>query len=285
MGVTESVGIVGAGSVGQALARLLAPSFTVLISSRSRSAAAAAFAGPGARACSLNELAAGSDCIVVAVSDRSVPDVAARLAAMRARVVLHTCGSLGPSDLSPLPESGASCALFHPLQTFPSPEAGLRALRGSAFGVCGGGDAAAWCQRLASVLGGTALPVPEGGLPLYHAAAVMASNCAVGLVEASLSLMEEAGVSRASARGPLRSLMASSLDNAHTMGAERALTGPVARGDAATVRRHLEAMRDQSGPLRDLYRAFGQLLLPVASRRGLAEEDLSDLRRCLGGSS
>jgi predicted short-subunit dehydrogenase-like oxidoreductase (DUF2520 family) len=65
------------------------------------------------------------------------------------------------------------------------------------------------------------------------------------------------------------------------METERALTGPVARGDAATVRRHLDAMRNDSGPLRDLYRAFGHYLLTVALRRGLAPEDAVALRLSL----
>jgi predicted short-subunit dehydrogenase-like oxidoreductase (DUF2520 family) len=134
---------------------------------------------------------------------------------------------------------------------------------------------------LARLLGGTTVRIAEERLPLYHAAAVVASNGAVGLVDAASRLMEMSGVDRAEGRRALRPLIEASFGNALTMETERALTGPVARGDAATVRRHLDAMRNDSGPLRDLYRAFGHYLLTVALRRGLAPEDAVALRLSL----
>ena len=267
--------------MGQALARLLAPKFQLLISSRTRAASAAAFAGAEASAVALDDLADRSDCIVVAVPDRVVPRIAKRLARYRPRVVLQTCGALGPSDLSPLPDQGVSCATFHPLQTFPDPLAGVEALPGSVFGVCGRGLAAQWCVRLASTLGGRTLRVCEERLPLYHAAAVMASNYAVGLVHAASKLMELAGIGDLEARQAIRPLIEASVRNALTMEAEKALTGPIARGDATTVRSHIDAMRGHSGPLAELYRASGEYLLPVAVRRGLALGSAAALRLSL----
>ena len=219
---------------------------------------------------------------MVAVPDRVVPGVAKELARHGPVAVLQTCGTLGPSDLNPLPRQGVPCATFHPLQTFPDPEAGVRALPGSSFGVCGSARAAAWCETLATALGGTTVRVAEDRLPLYHAAAVMASNGAVGLVDAALALMERAGIDRPQGLRAVRLLMDASLENAHTMGPEQALTGPVIRGDAATVRSHLAALRGCDEPLRELYRAFGRYLLPIAVRRGLAAEDAKGLDKALG---
>ena len=277
----RTLGIVGGGNVGQALGRLLAPHFGLRIASRSRCREAAAFAGGGAKVSALEDLGEACDCIVIAVPDGAVAAVAAVLAKHSPPAVLQTCGALGPSDLSPLPEQGVPCATFHPLQTFPHPEAGVRSLPGSVFGVCGSGEAKAWCHRLARTLGGTTVAIAEECLPLYHAAAVVASNCTVGLVDVASRLMEMAGVDRADGSRALRPLIEASLRNALTMGTEQALTGPVARGDAATVRRHLDAMRIDSGPLRDLYRAFGHYLLAMAMRRGLAPEDAVALRLLL----
>ena len=167
------------------------------------------------------------------------------------------------------------------LQTFPDPLAGVEALPGAVFGACGRGLAAQWCVKLASALGGTTLQVSEERLPLYHAAAVVASNYAVGLVHAASSLMELAGIGHLEAREAMRPLIEASVRNALTMETEQALTGPLARGDASTVRRHLDAMRDHSGPLAEYYRASGRYLLPVAVRRGLAPESTTALRLSL----
>lgn len=210
-----------------------------------------------------------------------MPAAAAELAGHGPAAVLQTCGALGPSHLSPLPRQGVPCATFHPLQTFPSPDAGVRALPGSTFGVCGSGTAVVWCETLAGAMGGATVRIEEDRLPLYHAAAVMASNAAVGLVDASVGLMELAGVDRSRGRRAVRPLMDASFENAHTMGAQHALTGPVMRGDAGTVRSHLDAMRDCGEPLRALYRAFGEYLLAVAVRRGLAAEDAAALGKVL----
>lgn len=279
----ETLGIVGAGRVGQALARLLAPHFRTLLAARSRPARAAEFAGAGTRASALEHLASASDCVVIAVPDRGVSEVAERLSGFRPPVVLQTCGALGPADLRPLPELGCSCATFHPLQTFPSAAAGVAALPGSFLGVCGAGAAAEWCDRLARLLGCTPVRIAEDRLPLYHAAAVMASNCAVGLFEAASDLMERAGPGGPVAARALRPLMEASLSNAFTLGAGEALTGPVARGDAETVLRHVIAMKDLPSPLRGVYGAFGIYMVSLAAGQGLPEADARALLLALKG--
>ena len=284
MARTATLGIVGAGSVGQALGRLLAPKFMILVASRGRPDEAVEFIGPPARATTLEELANRSDCVIVAVPDRAVPSVAGQLAKRPPRVVVQTCGALGPSDLSPLPERGTACATFHPLQTVPDARSGVQLLPGSTFGVCGRGEEAlSWCRSLAQSLGGTTLSVSEDRLPLYHAAAVFASNFAVGLVAAATCLMESAGASRAEARRALRPLMEASMENAFTMSSVQALTGPIARGDAGTVRRHLDAMDGSFGTEQALYRQLARYLLPLAIRRGLEPEAVAALQALLDG--
>ena len=283
MARTATLGIVGAGRVGQALGRLLAPQFEILLASRRRPDEAVEFIGPPARAGTLEQLANQSDCIIVAVPDRAVPAVAGQLAERSPRVVVQTCGALGPSALSPLPERGAACATFHPLQTVPDARAGVQSLPGSTFGVCGRGEALSWCRSLAQSLGGTILSVSEDELPLYHAAAVFASNFAVALVDAATGLMASAGTSRAEARRALRPLIEASMENAFTMGSVQALTGPVARGDAGTVRRHLDAMDGSFGTEQALYRQLGRYLLPLAIRRGLEPEAVAALQALLDG--
>ena len=276
-----TVGIVGAGSVGQALARLLAAEFGVLLAARSPARAAAAAAGFEARAATLEVLASNSDCVIVAVPDSAVSQVAESLAHFDLGVALQTSGALGPASLAPLRQRGVPCAMFHPLQTFPTPEAGVRRLPGSLVGVCGDDRALAWCERLAGALECTPLKVAEDRLAQYHAAAVLASNCVVGLVDAAATLMKGAGVQRADALRALRPLLDASLENASTMEADQALTGPIARGDALTVQRHLGSMRNSPTALVGLYRAFGEYLLTLAQRRGLSDCDATAVRSAL----
>ena len=276
-----TVGIVGAGSVGQTLARLLGAEFDVVVTSRSRARAAAAVASIEARAATFEALASSSDCVIVAVPDRAVSEVAAALARFDLTAVLQTSGALGPASLAPLRKRGVPCAMFHPLQTFPTPDAGAQRLPGSLVGICGDDRALAWCERLAAALRCATLRVAEDRLAQYHAAAVLASNCLVGLVDAAATLMEGAGVQRADALRALRPLLDASLENASTMGANQALTGPIARGDAVTVRRHLGSMRNSPTPLVGLYRAFGEYLLNLAQRRGLSDSEAAALRSAL----
>ncbi len=275
------LGIVGAGSVGQALARLLAPHFELLIASLRNAENAAAFAGGGARAVTPKALAGACECVLIAVPDSHVPPVAASLVGDGARIVLQTCGGLGPASMGARLDPGVSCATFHPLQTFPTPQAGVKKLPGSFVGVCGDGEALAWCERLACVLEATLVRITEDRMPMYHAAAVLASNCTVGLVDAAVALLEDAGMERAAAREALRPLMVASLENALTMESEQALTGPISRGDAVTVRRHLDAMRNLPAPLAELYRAFGLYLLPLALRGGLGTDAATEVRSAL----
>ncbi len=269
----RTVGIVGAGSVGQALARLLVPRFRVLVASRTNAHRAAEFAGSGARAVSAAELATAADCAVIAVPDGAVPAVAGQLAGDGARVVLQTCGALGPSDLGLPREATVSAATFHPLQTCPDAPSAVRRLPGATVGVCGEGPALKWCHRLARAIGCTPMRVAERKLPLYHAAAVLASNCAVGVLDASLEALRASGIGRERAHAALGPLVTASVGNAITMGTRLALAGPVARGDATTVGRHVEAVRDVSEPLADLYVALSARLVDIALRAGLGEAE------------
>ena len=276
-----TVGIVGAGSVGQTLARLLVAEFEVLVTSRNHARAEAALAGVNARTTTLQALASSSDCLIVAVPDRAVPTVAEGLVQYNPPAVLQTSGALGPASLDPLRKRGVPCATFHPLQTFPSPDAGVDRLPGSFVGICGDVGALAWCERLAKALRCTALRISEDRLSQYHAAAVLASNCAVGLVDAAASVMESAGVVRSDVRRALRPLVDASIENAFTMESDQALTGPIARGDAVTVRLHLGSLRNLPTALVGLYRAFGEYLLDLAQGRGLSAAEAAAVRSAL----
>src|ERR1039457_1913216 len=87
---------------------------------------------------------------------------------------------------------GRACGTLHPLQTVANPEEGVRVLPGVAFAIDGAREATAWAERLVGLLDGLTLHVPAASRPLYHAAAVMASNYVTALMSTAVMLMREA---------------------------------------------------------------------------------------------
>jgi predicted short-subunit dehydrogenase-like oxidoreductase (DUF2520 family) len=282
-----AVAIVGAGAVAQALGRLLADSGerVVALASRTRSKAAdaARFVGPSVRVASLAELPGLATRVLVAVSDEGIAPVAEALAAagMRSGVVLHTCGARGPEALAPLGAAGVACGLLHPLQTIVTPEQGVRNLVDVTFGIAGDGPALEWATEIVTRLHGRSVHIEADRLSYYHAGAVMASNALVAVVDAALVLFARAGIERDPALGALGPLLRTSLDNVIGSGPQAALTGPIARGDAATVAVHLRALRDVDPTVAGLYEAAAERLLVLARARGVPATNLRAIERLI----
>ena len=207
------------------------------------------------------------------MSDQAIGAAADELAlgGIRTGVVLHTSGADGPELLRVLAERGVSCGVLHPLQTIADRSRGVAALRGASYGVSGDVEALEWAEQLVAAAGGTALRIPPGGFASYHAGAVMASNALVAAIDAAVVLLGAAGVERKAALQAMRPLCLTSAANAVDIGPEAALTGPVQRGDAATIRSHVAALANCPPYVADLYRASSRALLDIARRRGLTE--------------
>lgn len=231
------------------------------------------------------EIARHASHVLVAVSDRAIEAVAAEIAGGGGgvRVALHTCGARGAEALAPLAAAGARCGTLHPLQTIRDPVRGAAALRGAAFAVSGDPEAVAWAVEIAGALQGQVLRIADDTRPLYHAAAVMASNYVAALVDCAAQLMERAGVSREEALRALAPLVRTAVENVAEQGAVGALTGPVVRGDAATVAGHMRALTEGDESVTALYRAAGLHALRMALQRGLGEKEAEAVRQALLG--
>jgi predicted short-subunit dehydrogenase-like oxidoreductase (DUF2520 family) len=220
-----------------------------------------------------------AEIVLLAVPDDAVAEVAASLAATGAvtasHTVLHLSGALGIDVLAPLGASGAALGSLHPYQTLEASAEGAAGLAGAVAGVGGTSKAVAGASALASSVGLVPVEVPEERRAVYHAAAVFASNYLVTLAGVAEGLLGEAGMSPEQARAALGPLMSAALEKALADGPGSALTGPVARGDAETVRRHLTALPDD---VRDLYRELARAALRLAElapeRRAAIEEAL-----------
>jgi len=125
------------------------------------------------------------------------------------------------------------------------------------------------------------LHIPSTLRALYHAAAVMSSNCLTALIYTAVMLMKEAGVDEATARRALAPLARTSIANALELGPMAALTGPIARGDIDTVRRHRAALEQVPAFAARLYSAAGLATLEIARRQGLSETQASAIEQSL----
>ena len=213
----------------------------------------------------------------LAVPDAAVSAVAASVAAsgaaLRGRGVVHCSGSLGVGALAALRVTGAAVGSLHPLQALAGTEA-APLLRGSLMAVDGDPTLRASLHRLVLDLGGLPVALPAGARALYHAAAVLAGNAPLALLATATDLLEAAGLDPRTAEDGLLALMEGAMANARRAGPRAALTGPVARGDAATVATHLAALAGRPD-VEALYRAVAREIVRLAGTDG--REDIARL--------
>jgi predicted short-subunit dehydrogenase-like oxidoreductase (DUF2520 family) len=274
----DLVAIVGAGGLARALARALAAGgkTTVTVAARRPAAAAQAVRGVrGARAVRLIEDAVSSaDIVILAVTDASIARVAQALVPMRSSwrgvVALHAAGAYGPELLAPLRAAGAATGVLHPLAVLGSRRE--PALTGSYARVEGDTAARTAARRLCAVAGliplrGARLGSPAGRAS-YHAAASLASNDVVALLAAAAGLLTRHGVSRRDAIAALTALASGALAQVQAFGLEAALTGPVARGDAATLKAQLRALAAADPDAAAAHRGLSMTLVELALAAG-----------------
>jgi len=220
------------------------------------------------------------DVLLLAIPDDGIAETAAALAAQgrvgAGQVVLHLSGALSKEALVALAASGAALGSLHPLQTLSDPATAPERLKGAVATVEGDPRAVEAASGLARDIGMVPVPIPSDQKPLYHAAAVFASNFLVALAGVAQRLFVSAGLPEAVARTALTSLMAGALENLRAAGPAEALTGPVARGDVDTIRRHLEALKGQDA---ELYRVLSRAALDLAQLDPERRRAIQDLLR------
>lgn len=181
--------------------------------------------------------------------------------------VVHTSG-LAPLDILAPAAAGARVLSLHPLQTFAPGQTEVTLSAVPIAVTARDQDTQALGERLATTLGGRPFALADEAKPLYHLAAVFASNLLVALQAEAAGLLREAtggGIDGAIAR--LRPLTTTTLANLHAAGPSHALTGPVARGDVGTVRAHLELLDTRAPRCADAYRALSMGALALAAPR------------------
>ncbi|MEV0721294.1 Rossmann-like and DUF2520 domain-containing protein [Micromonospora purpureochromogenes] len=283
---TLTVGIIGAGRVGAVLgAALTAAGHRVVAAAGVSGAAKARIALllPGTRNRSATSVArAATDLLLIAVPDDALAGVVAGLAETGAlrpgQVVAHTSGAHGLAVLAPAAAVGARPLALHPAMTFTGTPDDLGRLAGISYGVTAPAELRPLAARLVADLGGVPEWVGEADRALYHAALAHGANHLVTLVNEAADRLRDAGV--AQPEKVLAPLLRAALENALRLG-DDALTGPVSRGDAGTVRRHLDRLAETApesvAPYLALARRSADRAIAAGRLRPVDAESLLDV--------
>ncbi|HEV7728306.1 MAG TPA: DUF2520 domain-containing protein [Modestobacter sp.] len=256
------VGVIGAGRVGSVLGAALAAAGHDVVAAAGLSAASADRAArllPGVPLLPADEVVAASDLVVLAVPDDTLAGLVAGLAETgawrRGQLAFHTSGAHGLAVLAPAERAGVLPLALHPAMTFSGGPEDLARLVATPFGVTSHPEHRFVAEALVLEMGGEPFWLAEADRRLYHAALVTGANHLVTLVAEAADLLRTAGVEEpARVLGPL---LTAALDNGLRRG-DRALTGPVSRGDAGTVRDHLATLADRAPDAVPAYVAMAQ---------------------------
>ena len=264
--------IIGAGRVGSTLALALHGIGYPITGVWSRTSAHATdlAARVGATVPALESVAERASLTLIAVSDDSLAELSAQLASRgvwrAGQMVAHCSGVLPVAVLAPVAEQGVLTGGFHPLAAISEREQLLP--RGITFAVESAEPLRGILWQMARDIHGYPFDLNPAGRSLYHAAAVIASNYTVVLGALAADLLEHAGVETDEALRAILPLLHSTLSNIERAGLPDALTGPLVRGDAGTVSRHLAALDATNSRIATVYRALGVATLPLAAVRG-----------------
>lgn len=268
------LGFIGAGAAGSALATAWARAGVPIVAVASRRlerARALAERLPGCRAVETpQEVVEQADLVFLTVPDRAIAPVCASLDWRAGVSAIHCSGAHSLDVLESARAAGAAVGGCHPLQTLAGAPEDADRLAGSVFGI--EADEPLWTTLVELVrrFDGRPVHLAAEDKALYHASAVLISNYTVTLaaVAAELWQMFAVPVERDAALQALMPLLRGAVENLVTQGLPHALTGPIARGDAATVARHLAALGESQPEVQALYRVAGHHTVPVARERG-----------------
>lgn len=261
--------------MGRALGRMLRQRgwriAAVTARTPARAAAAVRAIGAGRTQSSITAEALRADVVLICTPDAAVAPVAAHLArlagrgSLRGKVVLHTSGALSSSALAPLARRGASTGSMHPMQTFGRRSAPR--LDGVIFGLEGDAKAVRLAARIARSLGGVPVRIPERDKAAYHCAGGFAAQHVLAVMEAGIQILLRARFPRRQAFRALDNLARQTLENLGAHGPRAAWTGPVARGDFATVARHVQVLQRYPREFRRAYAELTRLAVLLAAPR------------------
>lgn len=282
------LGFIGAGTVGTALAIRLREKGYPVVAAASRSRSSAEKLAQRVTGCTAvgrsQDVADSAELVFITTPDNAIASVAREVKWHPGQGVVHCCGAESTSVLEAARKSGARAGAFHPLQTFASVEKALENIPGSTIAIEADAELLETLKDIAGDLEGHWIELKAEHRAVYHASAVIACNYLVTLEKLATDIWHTFGIPRQQAVQALLPLIKGTIRNIENVGIPDCLTGPIARGDVATVKKHLEELERSSPELTSTYRELGLKTIPIARDKGRIDEDSAgELEAVLSG--
>jgi len=282
-----SFAIVGCGKVGTALGKFLAGAGYRIAGLAGKNILsvkkAAQIIGTGKFGLVSREITKDADIVFITTPDNIISDTCDIISQNNGfrenAVVLHCSGALPSTILSSAKKCKTFTGSMHPLQSFTAGESDINPFENIIISVEGENRAVNTAKKIAADLGAKCFTIGTEAKTAYHAAAVVASNYLVTLLDLAFGLIEKAGISGRDRFKVLKPLIEGTLSNIENVGISEALTGPIARGDVETVQRHLNEIALKTPELMSLYKALGYHTVDIAVKRGSIAKTTADSLR------
>lgn len=276
----STIGFIGAGTTGTALAAQLAKAGYNVVAVASRTRKSAENLANRIENCivydSAQDVADKAELIFITTPDDVISVIAGQVQWHNGQNVVHCSGAHSTDILETASTSGAHTGCIHPLQTFASVDQAISNLPGSTFAIEAGPALQETLKKMTAALGGSFVLLTSQDKVLYHAAAVFASNYLVTLVKLATDLWKGFEISQEHSVKSLMPLLKGTLSNIENVGLPDCLTGPIARGDLGTINKHLEALEKEEPALLQSYKLLGQQTVPVAIEKGKITSAMAD---------
>jgi predicted short-subunit dehydrogenase-like oxidoreductase (DUF2520 family) len=275
-----NLGFIGAGPVGTTFGvRLAEQGYRVAAVADISPASAERFAQrvPGCRVCATNQAVAdAAEMVFITTADDFIPKVCADLRWRRDQAVVHCSGASTVQSLDSARRQGALTGSIHPCQSFAGIEQAIANLPGSTFGIEAEEPLKSTLTGMARALKGDVVYLTSEDKVLYHAAAAIACNYFTTIVKLATGLWQNFGKTPADGVKAYLPLLRGTLTNMETTGFPKCLTGPIARGDVATIERHLVALEKYAPEMLALYKDLGRFTIPIGREKGTLAADKAE---------
>lgn len=283
----ETIGFIGAGPVGTTFAAGLCSNGYKVIGVADINYLACERFTEYVSGCKIfkdnQELADAAEMVFITTGDDFISKVSSALQWRAGQVVVHCSGATTVAALNKPKEQGANVGSIHPCQSFASVEQAVENLPGSTFAIEAEEPVKSILTRMANALKGEIVYLSSDDKVLYHAAAAIACNYFVVLEKIATDLWSHFGKESSDAVKAYMPLLRGTLSNIEIAGFPKCLTGPIARGDVETIKRHISAIGKAAPNILPLYKLMGQFAIPIGLAKGsLSEANAKSLENLLG---
>lgn len=274
------IGFIGAGKVGTSFgAYLYKKGFNVIgyYSRTFNSAENAIKYSRGKAFNNIKDLAKLADMIFITTNDDNITKVCQGLVQedclKEGQVLIHMSGASSSRALKSAKKKGCSIYSMHPLQAFASVERAVKDLENTVFSIEGDGDRIHLLEEILKTTGNKYFKLTSQQKTIYHATACVVSNYLVTLMDYGLSLFESIGIEKNEGYKALYPLIEGTIKNIYSLGTDKALTGPIARGDIQTIEKHLKSLEGTASNKTDFYKIMGAMTLEIAKKEKLKDTE------------